>query len=96
MKYTVDQHVVNLERMLEKDDPCEHCPWDQERENIRDRLTGQYISLHECFDEFDVLCKICTEFIGFVSEFDCPCTRWGEEVALKRTHLALEEYHEKH
>lgn len=95
MKYTIDQYVVNLERMLEKDDPCEQCPWDDEREGLRERLNRSDISFPELSAAYEDLCRMCTEFIGFIDEINCPCTRHGKTEALKRTHLALEEYHEK-
>lgn len=85
MKYTIDQHVVNLERMLKRREPCRWCPWDKEH-----ALIG-YPGLRH-----GELCDMCKVFIGMIRDDRCPCFELGKTEALKRTHLALEEYHEKH
>ncbi len=96
MKYTVDQHMVNLERMLEKEFPGEECPWEKDRENLRVLLNRSDISFSELREAYDNSCQICIEFVGYTNDFNCPCGRFGKSEALKRTRLALEEYYEKH
>ena len=89
VKYSVEQHVKNLKKMLKEENPCNLCP-----SNL-DMLNPHYEA---------VICKVCHDFIGlrvFPSSkinhadcrvFPCPCVRLGEEEAIKRTLIAIEEY----
>ena len=82
IEYTKAMHVVQLRKMLKMENPCSQCPAEIAR--IKDILSNK------------TSCKICKDFIRVVEDDIkgdlCPCNMLGREEALKRTHLALEEY----
>jgi len=90
VKYTEAEHAKNLLRMLEEPNLCGLCPLSFKRPSA---------PKDEC-------CRVCQEFIEvwtaqpsvrtlgemyFGQFFPCPCKYYGEQEAIKRTWLALEE-----
>ena len=84
MKYTEKEHVENLLDMLEKENPCNECPFEH------------FVFLYEVNPLF---CIMCRSFIGIRGIIyndtpackKCPCYVLGEKEAIKRTWIALEE-----
>ena len=82
MKYTLKLHRHRLRLMLKRDNVCGLCPG-------RKGFNG-----YDCLwigDEEGCMgpCIICRDFVGTKNR--CPCHALGEEEALKRTLLKLEE-----
>jgi hypothetical protein len=79
MKYTEKQHAKNLLEMLSMEKPCRFCPIAFYKYAPLENLSSQ--------------CSICLNFVGIrdLSEIGCPCHILGEEEAIKRTWIALEE-----
>lgn len=86
-KYTEKIHAQRLLRMLEKKDPCAHCP-------ASEFFSGNNSAIDLWADEPNPH-KICNEFLDFplgsYSTHMCPCHKFGRKEALKRTWIALEE-----
>ena len=91
MDYTENIHAERLLKMLNKEDPCYHCPAAKyfNPDNPADELWDEKAS--SC-------CNICLAFVGLpaipnhkvLGEL-CPCRVLGNKEALKRTYTALEE-----
>ena len=77
--YTLEIHKRRLRQMLKREDACYCCPAGIRFDPWKRRWQP----------EMDHPCGICREFVGCLG--DCPCNELGEEEAIKRTLLRLEE-----
>jgi hypothetical protein len=91
---TKKQYVDRLEEMLNVDKPCSTCPalvgFVSHRSDIIKVMDGWtvlnvYLDWHIC----DHLCK---PFVGLTPIDSCPCHQLGEQEAIKRAHIAIDEY----
>jgi len=83
-KYTEKLHAKRLLGMLEKRNPCGCCPAGKRyMEDTKDWAES-------VFGEQRSFCKVCWAFIS-LERLTCPCWALGEQEAIKRTWLALEE-----
>ena len=88
MEYTEKIHAERLIKILNKKGTCNKCPATK-----RFRTIGARPSLEACF--------VCMKFIGMkfkkeermkmFSPNHCPCIKYGEKLAIKKSWLALEK-----
>ena len=78
-EYTEKINAARLLKMLNKKDPCAHCP-------AAPRFDGAESPLQWKNDA----CEVCRGFLDY-DNFYCPCYFLGKEEAIKRAWLALEE-----
>jgi hypothetical protein len=84
MEYTEKIHVERLLKMLNKKNPCAHCPAGPNYSSSQGILNKFIETDSEVFQT----CRICRGFVG--AKETCPCWEFGKE-AIKRTWIALEE-----
>ena len=78
MEYTEREHAENLLQLLSAKDPSDFCP-----------AQFSYDMSLASNEEISAICDICRGFIGIT--WDCPCYDLGNQEAVKRTWLVLEE-----
>ena len=81
-KYTEKVHAKRLIKMMEINNPCIHCPAEPRFDS-----DGILISMWNYGIGADP-CKICYKFVDTCG---CPCNILGQEEAIKRSWIALEE-----
>lgn len=81
-QYTEKIHAKRLIKMLGHKNPCGLCPGGK-----RFDANGEWLLQWSNFPM--EMCIVCIEFIGYLGT-NCPC-HCGEEDAIKRTWIALEE-----
>ena len=81
-EYTIAVHIKLLKKMLKKD-VCALCP--------AGKRFRPFTVLYDRWSSSP--CRICQEFVG-IPGIGCPCCILGEEEAIRRTLLAIEEYEE--
>ena len=88
MKYTEKIHAKRLLGMLNKKNPCLCCP--REKHYLS---TGEHGDMPwDNEEDEEKPCLICMDFISIKpNDSYCPCYILGEQEAIKRTWLALEE-----
>lgn len=79
-EYTTDIHAKRLVKMLQKKNPCVRCPAAPYYDGYR---SGTTLWQEEH-------CPICEKFVGCVKE-NCPCHKYGEKEAIRRTIAALKK-----
>ena len=95
--YTKDEHARHLLKLLENHDPCDKCVATFCHQ-MRYYLFNYYRNGSRIWGmpQHDI-CKICIEFVGCsvkimeAVESWCPCHALGQDEAIKRSWIALEE-----
>ena len=83
MKYTEKFHAERLLGMLNKKNPCLCCPAGPGYQMCSGMVGG--LSIRNA-------CSVCKKFVGMTDILTkCPCDELGEEKAIKRTWIALEQ-----
>ena len=92
-QYTLAIHVKRVKKLLEKDEPCSHCP-----------VTPNFkIGLHITFCKkwsyehpTGRPCNICKDFLGLSGRLSCPCTEVGRKEAVELAHKAVKKWEKDH
>ena len=83
-KYTEKIHAERLIRILERKNTCDWCP--AKAHSVVDAYSCNPLAIW--VRDTDP-CTVCLDFVD--AFYHCPCTSLGEEEAIKRTWIALEE-----
>ena len=86
--YTEKIHAGQLLRLLESNNPCDHCVASY---NLHVTIAGMWINSYD-------VCEICKQFLGYTENnkphsripSGCPCHQLGEKEAFKRSWIQLE------
>ena len=91
-RYTKPEHVRRLKIMLNRENPCGCCP-------AAPKFSAAKSASLFWVQGVESICKTCRDFLGELPGHHdatgprkCPCLVLGHEEALKRTHLAIEQY----